>query len=254
MKKLFEPFHKLSSTLTTWLVLIQFLILALVLEIFHSEIIPSPFHIIDGVWKLLCNPVFYDNLFISFVFIMKAMFSAMIIALPLSYLSQIGFFKKIIDIICSFRYLTITGLSTIITFLSPDVETIKHNLLLFAIIPFFVTSMLDIMNNTLKQDIELGYTLKKSRWWILKEVVIIGTLDKTFVTMSTNFAICWLMITTVEGKAFNMGGIGTMLITSDKYVKLDETIPLLILVLFIGIGCDFLFRYLRAQLFKYTTI
>lgn len=125
---------------------------------------------------------------------------------------------------------------------------------MFAIIPFFTTSILDIISKTSKQDIELGYTLKKNRWWILYEVIIIGNLDQVIEVIRSNFAICFLMLVSVESLAFNLGGIGTMLIVANKYVLLEQIIPLLLAVLLIGISIDYLLGILRKKLFKYTNL
>ena len=44
-------------------------------------------------------------------------------------------------------------------------------------------------------------------------------MDALFEVMRQNFAISWMMITMVEGYAMSEGGIGTMMIKSNKYLS-----------------------------------
>ncbi len=252
VRKYFEPFHEVEDKWSYLLLFLQILAICIFLEYNHSEIIPSPLIVLKNFFALITSMTFIDNLIKSFSLIFYAMAIAIVISLSLSYLSVLKFFTKLVEVVCSFRYLTITGLSTLFTFLSTDTGSIRTNLLLFAIVPFFTISMLDIINRTSPQDIELGYTLKKSRWWILKEVVVIGHLDKVFVVAGINFAICWLMLTTVESKAQNLGGLGTMLLIADRHVRLEEILPLLLNLLLIGTIADISFKWLGKLFFKHT--
>lgn len=254
IKKLFEPFHDIELKQLYILLFSQIIVICCLLQIFHTEIIPAPLSIFSNFITIISSGELYDNLFRSFILIIKGMGLAIIISLLLSYLSQLGFFKKLIELTCSFRYLTLTGLTVIFTLLSKDTDSLRTNLLLFAIIPFFTTSMLDIISKTSQQDIELCHTLRKSRWWILKEVIIIGKLDQVFEVIRSNFAICWLLITSVESLAFGLGGVGTMLVKANKYVDMSQIISLLLVILIIGIGTDYLLNFIKIKLFKYSNI
>jgi len=251
-KKLFEPFHEIDSKQLYLLLVTQLLVIGMFFQFFHSPVIPTPLHVLDRFVHLIVSGDFLDNLFKSFCLIVYGMGISIIIALFLSYLTTLAFFNNIIRLLCSFRYLTLTGLTFIFTMLSKDNESLRINLLLFGIIPFFTTSMLDVISKSAKQDIELGYTLKKNRWWILKEVIIIGNLHNVFEVIRSNFAICWLMITSVESVAYNLGGIGTLLLNANKHVEMDLVLALLLSVLLIGIGTDYILNFIKLKLFKYS--
>ena len=254
IKKLFEPFHTVNVKTVYYVLILQILAILGFFQLYHSDIIPAPLTIFSTLITLLSSGELYDNLFRSFCLITYGMGLAAIVALLLSYLSQLLFFRKLIEIICSFRYLTLTGLTAIFTLLSKDTDSLRTNLLLFAIIPFFTTSMLDVINKTVSQDIELCYTLKKNRWWILKEVIIIGKLDQVFEVLRTNFAICWIVIANVESLAFNLGGIGTLLVKANKYVDLSMIFSLLIIILLLGLLADYSLGYFKKKLFPYSNI
>jgi len=69
--------------------------------------------------------------------------------------------------------------------------------------------------------------------------------------MRQNFAISWMMITMVEGFAMSEGGIGTLLIKSNKYLSLSPVFAMLVVVLMLGLIFDFALAQLRNSLFPY---
>ena len=86
-------------------------------------------------------------------------------------------------------------------------------------------------------------------WW---EVVILGRLDQVFEVMRQNFAISWIMITMVEGLNMSEGGLGAMLIKSNKYIDLGTVFGILVIIFFIGVCSDYLLALLRGWFFPYT--
>jgi len=70
--------------------------------------------------------------------------------------------------------------------------------------------------------------------------------------MRQNFAIAWMMITMVEGLSMSEGGLGTMLIKSNKYIDLGKVFALLFIILMIGILFDYLLSKIRVWLFPYS--
>lgn len=124
-------------------------------------------------------------------------------------------------------------------------------LLMFGIIPFFVTSFLSVVQSTPPEEKWKGYVNKLNRWETLYEVVIVGKLDMLFEVMRQNFAISWMMITMVEGFAMSEGGIGTLLIKSNKYLDLSPVFAMLVVVLILGLIFDWGLTQLRNILFPY---
>jgi len=128
------------------------------------------------------------------------------------------------------------------------------SLLIFGIVPFFVTSFLSIIDGINEQEYELCKTLRMNNWQTLLEVVIIGKLDMVFEVMRQNFAIAWMMITMVEGLNMSEGGLGTMLIKSNKYIDLASVFAILLIIFAIGVFFDYLLKQVRAWLFPYTKL
>jgi NitT/TauT family transport system permease protein len=179
---------------------------------------------------------------------------SIVLALLVSYLSLIPFFAPVAKFIVKCRYLTLTGLIFLFTLLTQDGHQLKLSLLIFGIVPFFVTSLLSIIEAIPAQEYELCKTLRMNNWQAMLEVVIIGRLNQVFEVMRQNFAIAWMMITMVEGLSMSEGGLGTMLIKSNKYIDLSTVFAILVIIFALGIFFDFLLRNVRHWLFPYTKI
>jgi NitT/TauT family transport system permease protein len=93
-----------------------------------------------------------------------------------------------------------------------------------------------------------------NNWQALLEVVIIGRLDQVFEVMRQNFAIAWMMITMVEGLNMSEGGLGTMLIKSNKYIDLGTVFAILVIIFGMGICFDYLLKQLRNWFFPYSKL
>jgi ABC-type nitrate/sulfonate/bicarbonate transport system permease component len=255
IKKIFTPLTNISTRTFSILVVLN-VVLALVLwQVFAAGgLIPTPIKIGESILKIVGTNDFLDNLFISLGLTLKGMFYSIIIALIICYLSLIPFFNPLAKFVIKCRYLTLTGLIFLFTLLTSNGHNLKMSLLVFGIVPFFVTSFLSIIDAINEQEYELCKTLRMNNWQTLLEVVIIGKLDHVFEVMRQNFAIAWLMITMVEGLNMSEGGLGTMLIKSNKYTDLGSVFAILIIIFAIGIFFDYLLKKLREWLFPYTKL
>jgi NitT/TauT family transport system permease protein len=248
---IFEPLRVINRETVALLIIIQiFLVLAL-WQAAGVGLIPSPVKVAKSVLDIVTSKEFIDDLFSSLGLTLRGMFYSIIIALILSYLAMIPFFKTITTFITKCRYLTLTGLIFLFTLLTQNGHQLKLSLLIFGIVPFFVTSLLSIFTSINTQEFELCKTLRMNNWQALFEVVILGRLDQVFEVLRQNFAISWMMITMVEGLSMSEGGLGTMLIKSNKYIDLGKVFGILFLILMLGILFDYLLGQIRLWFFPY---
>jgi len=255
LKKIFSPLTQIKGRTSVILIVIEALAALLFWEIFgQNGLIPTPSKIIGAVIRIVTSEYFVDNLFSSLALTFTGMGISIFIALVVSYLSVIPAFAPIAKFIVKCRYLTLTGLIFLFTLLTQDGHQLKLSLLIFGIVPFFVTSLLSIIDSINVQEFELCKTLRMNNWHTLLEVVIIGRLDQVFEVMRQNFAIAWMMITMVEGLSMSEGGLGTMLIKSNKYIDLSTVFAILVLIFGLGIFFDYLLKNMRHWLFPYTKI
>lgn len=251
MKKLLYPFGEIDKK-TRALVIVFWTVFFLGLfELFHSKVIPPPSRIAGSLGDLLSSSEFYEDLTASLLTTLKAMFYSILVTVVIVYLSTIAFFKPIAEFVSKCRYLTLTGLVFVFTMVSDNLSELKMYLLMFGIIPFFVTSFLSVVQSTPPEEKWKGYVNKLNRWETLYEVIIVGKLDMLFEVMRQNFAISWMMITMVEGFAMSEGGIGTLLIKSNKYLDLSPVFAMLVVVLVLGLIFDWGLTQLRNTLFPY---
>lgn len=251
IKKLFYPFGEIDkktrlAVIVFWIVLFMGLF-----QIYHSPVIPSPLKILGNLGRMVDSKDFYDNLLASLVTTLQAMSYSIIVTLVVVYLSTIQFFKPLAEFISKCRYLTLTGLVFVFTMISNNISELKTYLLMFGIIPFFVTSFLSVIDNAPVEEKWKGYVNRLNRWETLYEVTIVGKLDMLFEVMRQNFAISWMMITMVEGYAMTEGGVGTLLIKGNKYLDLSQVFAILIVVLVLGLVFDYALGTLRKMLFPY---
>lgn len=255
IKKIFYPFGEINSGLKWAIIAFWAILFFVVFEFFHGGLIPSPTQIGKSLLDLIDSQGFYGDLVASLGTTFKAMFYSILVTMLVVYLSTIQFFKPLAQFISKCRYLTLTGLVFVFTVIvgktGGTMADLKMSLLMFGIIPFFVTSYLSVVDATLPEERWKGYVNKKGRWGTLYEVIIIGKLDMLFEVMRQNFAISWMMITMVEGYAMSEGGVGTLIIKSTKYLHLGPVFAILILIFVLGLIFDYALSTARNILFPY---
>jgi ABC-type nitrate/sulfonate/bicarbonate transport system permease component len=258
LKKLFLPQFLEKTSIRAILVmsLVQLLIFACIAQFNGNELIPKPTKVLHSAMKIISSPGFLDNFVATLWLIVKSMTIAIGVSLIFVYASLIPAYKGISVFVSKLRFLTYTGLVFVFTILVSNGGQIKMSLLLFGIIPYFVTSLLSYIHDpndkSYRKEYELCCTLKYGRWRTLYEVIIKGKLHLVLEVIRQNFAICWMMITSVEGICMSEGGLGTMMLKSNKYMKMDEVFSILLIILLVGIMFDYLFDLLKVWLFPYT--
>jgi NitT/TauT family transport system permease protein len=254
MKKIFQPFGRISKQTFIVMMIAQVIIAITMWHVGSNGLIPSPFKVKIAFLHLLETKLLWDNMLVSLGLTVQAMLYSILITLFFAYLSVMPFFKSIAQFIVKCRYLTLTGLIFIFTLLTKDGSQLKLSLLVFGIVPFFVTSFLAVIINIDKQEYELCKTLGYNNWQTLSEVIIVGKADQVLEILRQNFAISWLMITLVEGLSMSEGGIGTLLIKYNKYNDLTNVIALQMVIFLIGICFDYLLGTMRQWLFPFTKL
>lgn len=254
IKSIFSPFGIIKKQTFIILIAVQVIAALLLWHITSSGLIPKPGKVAEAFITIASGKAFWDNVIVSVSLTLKAMFISIIITLTFSYLSVIPFFNTIARFLVKCRYLTLTGLIFIFTLLTQDGSQLKLSLLIFGIVPFFVTSFLSVITSVDPQQYDLCKTLRYNRWQTLVEVIIIGRADQVFEIMRQNFAIAWLMITMVEGLSMSEGGLGTMLIKYNKYNDITSVLALQLVIFLLGLLFDFLLGLMKTWLFPYTKL
>lgn len=251
LSQAFQPFGKTSPKVFTIILLVECLVALSVWQALGGGLIPTPSAIFSRFITLLMTADFYDNVIASVWLALKGTSISIAIALIISWLSCIPAFKPSSELIMKFRYLTLSGLIFAFAIMLKEAASIKMAVLLFGIVPFLTTSMLSVVASIPKEEIDLCTTLRMSPWRTLLEVVILGRRDAALDVVRQNFAIAFTMITTVEGISMAAGGLGTMLIRSNKNLDMATIFSVLLSALLFGVLADYLLRVARNFFFPY---
>jgi ABC-type nitrate/sulfonate/bicarbonate transport system permease component len=251
---LITPLETIPKKIWTTVLIIEVGVALILWQLSGGGLIPGPLTVLKNMAEVITESggqPFVSNLTSSLFLTIKAMGISIVLALLFSYIAVIPLFNPIAKFIVQCRYLTLTGLIFLFTLLTKDGSQLKMSLLIFGIVPFFVTSLMSVIMNINSQEYDLCTTLRFNRWETLFEVIIVGRLDMMFEVMRQNFAISWLMITMVEGLSMSQGGLGVMLIKANKYLMLPRVFAILIIIFILGISFDFFFTTIRRWLFPY---
>ena len=249
----FSPFGRISKS-SVYILLTGEIIIALAAwQMSGGGLLPTPLKVLASMSKIFSENYFFDNFFSTLGLVLEAMGMSIVIAMAVSYLYLIPVFTPIARFIMKCRYLTLTGLIFLFTLLTSNGHNLKISLLIFGIVPFFVTSLVSTIESIDKAEFDLCKSLRMSNWEAWWEVIILGRLDQVFEVMRQNFAISWIMITMVEGLNMSEGGLGAMLIKSNKYIDLNTVFGILVIIFLIGVCSDYLLALLRKWFFPYTS-
>lgn len=253
--QLLQPFGKSNKWTFYILLLATFILMFLFWQLSTGTgLIPGPGPVIKSFFEITGTKDFVQNLFGSVLLTVKAMLISVAIALLIGYLSVIPVFMPLARFIVKCRYLTIAGLYFVFILICKDAGSLKLSLLVFGIVPFFVTSLLGIIGNIRQEEYDSCRTLRYNQWETLYELIIRGRMDQILEIIRQNFAITWIMIVTVESSALSGGGIGVLLYRYNKYNDLKNVLALQIVILLIGILTDVLLATMRRELFPYTKL
>lgn len=252
LSHLLTPFTASSRSLSTAVLVVETILILVAWQVAAGGLVPGPWHVAMRMGELIVSASFIDDLLASLMLTLKGMGLSIAIALLVSYASTIGITAPLSKLVVQARYLTLTGLIFLFTLLTNGGGQLKMSLLVFGIVPFFTTSLLAMIREIPQQEYDLCRTLRMGPWRTLWEVVMVGRADAVLDTVRQNFAIAWMMITMVEGLSMSEGGLGTLMIKSNKYIDLSTVFAILGIVLVIGIGSDVLLARARKWLFPYT--
>lgn len=202
-------------------------------------VLPGPGEVVRALDTLWFEQGLGRELWTSFTTNLQALGLTLAIALALSYLTVVPFFRPVAGAASKGRFLGLIGLTFVFTLLLGGGHPLKVALLVFGMTVFFVTSMADVVAAIPKAQFDHARTLRMGEWRVVWEVVVLGTADQAIEALRQNAAIGWMMLTMVEGISRSEGGIGAMLLNQNKHFHLAEVFAIQILILFVGILQDY---------------
>jgi ABC-type nitrate/sulfonate/bicarbonate transport system permease component len=171
---------------------------------------------------------------------------ATLISLSLAYLGTIAIFEPIVSFIGKLRFLSLYGLGFAFTIMASSGHELKVAILVFMVVVYFVVGMVDVIASIPQEQYDLAHTLRMGDWETLYEVVIFGQLDQAFIILRQTAAMSWMMVSVAESMSMSGGGVGALLLTSNKHFHMAEVMAIQIMILIVGLAQDALIGWLRT--------
>lgn len=246
--------NKTTSRYTRNGIMMFWLCLAGFLWVFtQSSYVPKPWNVIHATADLIKGG-FFRQLITSTGLCLRALAYSVGISAVIAYLSVLAAFKPPMELAAKARFLTTVGLTFLFAQITPDTSAQKLALLVFGMSVFQVTSFMDVINSTTKDELDYARTLKMGEWRGAFEVNVLGKADQMFQTIRQNFAIAWMMLAMVENICRSDGGIGVVLNDQNKHFHYDAIYGVQILILMLGMFLDFCLGVLKNFLFPYAKL
>jgi NitT/TauT family transport system permease protein len=255
-KNWIKPFEKIPRSQELVIIAI-WLGLFLFYWIFSSStgtkhLFPTPGQVWEG-FKNLYSEGLVVHIASSLALCFKAILISMLISGVIVYLSPIPLIQPIAVFCSKLRYLPLTGITFYLAILVSDARTMQVSVLVVFMSLYFITSLLSVLKDIPKEEIDHARSLKCSRWEVLWEVVIKGRLDYVLEVLKQNLSIVWMMLVTVESILVAAGGLGVLIKNSDKFMNHGRIVALQIVILLVGLFLDWVINLVRKSLFKYST-
>jgi len=156
--------------------------------------------------------------------------------------------KGLVTAMGTFRFLGLTGLTLIFTSYTSGAHSLKLSILVFSVGAYFVASVARVIDAVPQAERDYVRTMGMSKWEAMYEIDLRGRLVDTFEALRQNQAMGWMMLTAVEGIAKSEGGVGTLLLQSQRTWSLDEVYAIQLTLWIIGLGIDWVFVRTRKMI------
>lgn len=230
------------------------------LQLVPTKILPNPFDVIGSYGKLITEYNMFGNMWYSIKLNFMSYFYAILIALP------IGFFIALYPInnilvgkyINSLRFIPIPAVSGLFIGIFGLTFGMKVSFLTFALLIYILPSVANKVNDLQNPSNDKDYvflqtikTLGASNWQKFRYVYFPYVTRGVSQEIINLCAISWSYVVICEllYKDGSISGIGAMINTMIRQSYMAEAFALLFLVVVIGCGQDYLFKWFDKILF-----
>jgi NitT/TauT family transport system permease protein len=251
IKELFRWNGKPSSTTKTILSIVYILVFFGLWQFACPSGVPKPNQIWAAWQDAVANQNLLGELANSMQTCLIAMAVTIVLALILAYLAQIPVFAPIVMILTRFRFLSLIGLSFIfMLFIATSYQT-KIATMSFSILTYLLTGLVAVIRDIPQKMYNYSRTLRMSEAEVTWYTVVRGTLYEAVDLMSQNFAIAWMMLTSIECMFREYGGVGVLLYNDYQKKGFEYVFAIQITILIVGLLMDSLLRGLIYIAFPY---
>lgn len=216
--------------------------------------IPSPLAIVKA-WDVLAREQgLLVELLTSTYVIWKAIFLSAFISVSIAACYTADIMKPVSTFIASLRFLGFAGLTFLFTLWTSSAEMLKLSLLTFGMTVFLTRSTIDVVKSIPQSDIDYARSLNLKGWRLTWELVLCGRSADMLDLVRQNAAVGWTLLAMVEGITRSEGGIGALLLNTNKYFKLDAVFAIQLTILLYGLVQDVALQYFRHFVCPWTRL
>lgn len=242
MKELFRWNGTLSTTMRSGLILFYALVIFLLWKFATPAGIPGPEKCWQAWQELVGQYNLLGELFNSAQTCLVAMFITILATMVLAYLSRIPFFEPLVVLLTRFRFLSLIGISFIFLLFTSTSWQAKLTTMSFTIITYLLTGLLAVIRDIPQRMFNYSRTLRMSEAEVTWYTVVRGTLYEACDLMVQNFAIAWMMLTSIEAMFREYGGIGALLVNVYQRKGFEYVFAIQLTILVVGLLLDSLLR------------
>jgi NitT/TauT family transport system permease protein len=244
MKELFRWNGQISGATKTGLYVFYGVFFLLMWQYFCPAGIPKPMRVWEAWFELVGQNNLIGELFNSAQTCLVAMFLTIVLTLFLAYISRIPFFEPLISVLTRFRFLSLIGLSFIFLIVTSTSYQAKIATMSFSIMTYLLTGLIAVIRDIPQRMYNYSRTLRMSEAEVTWYTVVRGTLYEAVDLMAQNFAIAWMMLTSIESMFREYGGIGALLTNVYQRKGFEHVFAIQITILLVGLSLDSLLKAL----------
>ncbi len=216
--------------------------------------IPSPMAVLTAWNDLATTKGLLLELWSSMQTIVYAIALSGLISWTIAVAFTADVFKPVGTFVSAMRFLGFAGLTFLFTLWTNSAFGLKLSLLTFGMTVFLTRSMIDVVKSAPQSEIDYARTLGLSGWRLTWELMVRGRSGDMLDLIRQNAAVGWTLLAMVEGITRSEGGIGAMLLNSNKYFNLNAVFAIQLTILAYGIVQDYALSYLRSVLCPWTRL
>jgi NitT/TauT family transport system permease protein len=238
---------------------VPYLITLLMVVIFWILImpgaIPNPLEILGAFPKLIQKQQLIAHWSSTFRLTGIAIFCSVVAALLISFATVIPAFRPFVALITKMRFLSLVGISIVFVMLANDLHTARIYLLMFGIVPYMTTSIVAVVVSVEKVRLNAAKTLGLSPLQQVWHIQVREKAGDIADVVRQNLAMAFMMLTFVELRVREGGGVGVLLDDLHKNGHgYDEIFALQLSILLVGIAIDALSFYVIRWAFPFSFI
>ncbi|MFN0213555.1 MAG: ABC transporter permease [Saprospiraceae bacterium] len=242
MKELFRWNGTPSPTVRMLVVVFYVLAFFLLWQFATPPGIPGPGKCWTAWLELVGQYNLVGELFNSAQTCLVAMAITILTAMIMAYLSRIPIFEPLVSLFTKFRFLSLIGISFIFLLFTSTSWQAKLTTMSFTILTYLLTGLLAVIRDIPQKMYNYSRTLRMGEAEVTWYTVVRGTLYEACDLMVQNFAIAWMMLTSIEAMFREYGGVGALLVNVYQRKGFEYVFAIQITILLVGLIMDSLLR------------